>query len=129
MESLTSKQLIFVYNANSGKRNALLDSMHKVFSPSTYDCNLCDITFGLVTENKIWKKFREQSSISMTFLHKDEFTKVYASKFGHKYTFPIVFMENEYDLEVFIATEELNALETPQELIDMIQERTKKMPQ
>ncbi|MFD2099410.1 GTPase [Flagellimonas iocasae] len=126
---MISTQLIFVYNANSGKRNALLDSMHKVFSPSTYDCNLCDITFGLVTENKLWKEFREQSNLPMTFLHKDEFAKSYASKFGHRFTFPIVLMENDYDLEVFISTEELNALQSAQELIEVIQKRSKKMPQ
>lgn len=126
---MISTQLIFVYNANSGKRNALLDSMHKVFSPSTYDCNLCDITFGLVTENKLWKEFREQSNLPMTFLHKDEFAKSYASKFGHRFTFPIVLMENDYDLEVFISTEELNALQSAQELIEVIQKRSKKMSQ
>ncbi|MEW2919994.1 GTPase [Muricauda sp. ANG21] len=122
------KQLLFVYNANSGKRNALLDSMHKVFSPSTYDCNLCDITFGLVGENRIWKKFREQSKMPMSFVHKDEFTKSYASKFGHKFTFPIVLLEGNNGLEIFIPTEELNELQSAQELIDLIRERTKKCP-
>jgi hypothetical protein len=119
------KQLLFVYNANSGKRNALLDSMHKVFSPSTYDCNLCDITFGLVGENRIWKKFREQSKMPMSFVHKDEFTKSYASKFGYKFTFPIVLLEGNNGLEVFIPTEELNELQSAQELIDLIRERIK----
>lgn len=119
------KQLLFVYNANSGKRNALLDSMHKVFSPSTYDCNLCDITFGLVGENRIWKKFREQSKMPMSFVHKDEFTKSYASKFGYKFTFPIVLLEGNNGLEVFIPTEELNELQSAKELIDLIRERIK----
>src|SRR5690606_30777946 len=98
------------------------------FSPSTYNCNLCDITFGLVAENKVWKKFREKSDIQMTFLHKDEFAKTYASKFGHKFTFPIVLFEGNDGLEIFISTEELNALETSQELIDIIKGRTKKCP-
>lgn len=119
------KQLLFVYNANSGKRNALLDSMHKVFSPSTYDCNLCDITFGLVGENRIWKKFREQSKMPMSFVHKDEFTKSYASKFGYRFTFPIVLLEGNNGLEVFIPTEELNELQSAKELIDLIRERIK----
>ncbi len=118
-------KLVFVYNANSGTRNAILDSMHKVISPSTYDCNLCDITFGVLAENRVWKKFREQSQIPMSFMHKDEFSKAYASKFGHKYTFPIVLLEGNDELEIFISTEELNALKSPQELIDTIQERTK----
>ena len=56
MEKQKIEKLIFIYNANSGKHNALLDTMHKIVSPNTYNCNLCDITFGLFTENKTWRK-------------------------------------------------------------------------
>ncbi|MEZ4810591.1 MAG: GTPase [Allomuricauda sp.] len=124
-----TQQLLFVYNANSGAHNAILDSMHKVFSPSTYDCNLCHLTYGLLTENRVWKKFREQSKIPMQFLHKDEFVGDYASKFGHNSAFPIVFLERGYELEVFISPEELNIMQSAQQLIDVIQERIKKISQ
>ncbi len=123
MEKKIREKLIFVYNADSGARNAILDSMHKVFSPSTYDCNLCDITFRVVSENKTWKKFRKASSADMVFLHRDEFQKQYASKFGYKFTFPIVLAEADKGLEVLISTEELNQLKTSQELIDLISQR------
>ena len=111
-----TQKLLFVYNANSGARNALLDSMHKVFSPNTYDCKLCDITFGIVSENKTWKRFRKESPHEMVFLHKDEFTKGYASKFGHKFTFPMV----------LISTEELNQLHTAQDLMALVESRTER---
>ena len=123
MEKQIREKLIFIYNANSGKRNAILDSMHKIFSPSTYDCNLCDITYGLVSENRTWKKFHEESKHDMVFLHKDEFAKKYASKFGAKFTFPIVLIEGINGLEVFISTEELNVLNTPKMLIQLVEER------
>ncbi|MEL6484565.1 MAG: GTPase [Bacteroidota bacterium] len=117
-------KLVFVYNANSGKKNALLDSLHKVISPSTYDCNLCDITFGVVRENRKWKRFRKESQYPMEFLHRDEFQKTHASKFGYKFEFPIVLAEGEKGLEVFISTQELNGLKTPEALIQLIEERT-----
>ncbi|KQC29837.1 hypothetical protein [Flagellimonas eckloniae] len=123
-EKITQK-LIFIYNANSGKRNALMDSMHKVFNPSTYDCKLCDITFGVMTENKTWKKFRQEIELQMEFLHKDEFAKKYASKFGHKFNFPIVLIEGEQGLEILISKEELNQLETANGLVDLVKERVK----
>lgn len=116
-------KLIFVYNADSGKKNAVLDSLHKVFSPATYDCNLCDITYGIIGENKTWKRFRQDSQYPMEFLHRDEFRKTYASKFGYKFDFPIVLMESENGLEVLISTQELNALSTPNELIQRVSER------
>ena len=118
------EKLVFVYNANSGARNAILDSMHKVFSPATYACSLCDITFGVFSENKLWKKFREQSNREMIFLHKDEFAKRYASKFGHKFEFPIVLFEGNKGLEVLIHSAELNQLKDANSLIAMISQRT-----
>ncbi|TMU50914.1 GTPase [Flagellimonas algicola] len=119
-----STQLIFVYNANSGSRNAILDSMHKVFSPSTYQCNLCDITFGLVSENKEWKKFREESVLQMDFLHKDEFVQHMDNHFAKKYSLPIVLVKENEALQVLVETEELNQLGSAKELIDLIQKRT-----
>ncbi len=117
-------KLLFVYNANSGVGNAVLDSMHKVFSPSTYDCNLCDITFGLVSENRTWKRFRQESENEMLFLHRDEFAKLYASKFGYKFTFPIVLIESKTELDVLISTQELDMVKTANELVKLVNERT-----
>jgi hypothetical protein len=115
------EKLLFVYNANSGKGNSFMDTAHKILSPKTYDCNLCDITFGVFAENRIWRKFRNESSLEMEFLHKDEFSKAYASKFGHKFTFPIILAETDNGLEVCVGTEELNALNTPEDLIGILQ--------
>jgi len=123
MHKNKTKKLVFIYNAASGLRNAILDSAHKIVSPKTYDCNLCDITFGVFKEHSVWKNFRKSNSLEMEFLHKDEFKKQYASKFGYAYTFPIVLAQADYDLEVLITTEELYELKTPQELIDLITAR------
>ena len=115
------QKLLFVYNANSGLGNMLLDGAHKILSPSTYECNLCDITFGAFTENKIWKAYRRESALDMEFLHKDEFQEHYASKFGHNFTFPIVLGVTADNLDVFITTEALNSLNNAEELIALMQ--------
>lgn len=123
MKEKSQQRIVFVYNANSGAKNAVLDSMKKVFSPSTYDCKLCEITYGVVAENRTWKKYRQESYHKMTFLHKDEFTKKYASKFGYKFDFPIVLIEGENGLEVLISKGELSELKTPHGLIRLLKER------
>lgn len=123
MKNAAVQKLVFIYNADSGLRNVILDSAHKILSPDTYACSLCDITFGAFTENSVWKKFRKETNLDMEFLHKDEFSKAYASKFGHKFTFPIVLAESNSGLEVFIKTEELNDLENSEALITLVQER------
>lgn len=123
MKNAAVQKLVFIYNADSGLRNVILDSAHKILSPDTYACSLCDITYGAFTENSVWKKFRKETNLDMEFLHKDEFSKAYASKFGHKFTFPIVLAESNSGLEVFIKTEELNDLENSEALITLVQER------
>lgn len=123
MKEKSQQRIVFVYNANSGAKNAVLDSMKKVFSPSTYDCKLCEITYGVVAENRTWKKFRQESNHQMRFLHKDEFSKKYASKFGYKFDFPIALVEGENGLEVLISKSEMNSLKTARGLIELLEER------
>jgi len=110
--------LIFVYNADSGKLNALLDVGHKIVSPDTYKCNLCTLTYGTFAERSAWKEFRESASLNLMFLHKDEFER----QFEKKFPYPIVLRRGQ-TLEVFISTEELNAMSSPEELIELITER------
>ncbi|MDJ0535794.1 MAG: GTPase [Xenococcaceae cyanobacterium MO_207.B15] len=108
-------KLIFVYNADSGWMNTLIDIGHKALSPQTYECNLCGLTFGLVSEHKQWKQFREESDTEMEFLHRDEFEQKYARKFKY----PVILKEDN-DLSVAISQAELNQIKTLDELISQV---------
>lgn len=118
-----NKALIFVYNANSGAKNALLDSAHKVLSPKTYECRLCELTFGLISENKKWKAFRKSSDIEMIFLHKDEYQKNFKSKFEQLYDLPVILHQDNYDLSLLMSKGELNQIEDVEVLIQKIKSR------
>lgn len=121
-----SQKLVFIYNADSGLVNSLLDGAHKIVSPATYACSLCRLTHGAVSEKKLWTQFREElksAGKNLQFLHKDEFRKVYKSKFGHKFTFPILLVEGENGLEILVHTKELNTLDSTEELIALVRER------
>ncbi|MCK5441251.1 MAG: GTPase [Maribacter sp.] len=124
METEKGQKLIFVYNADSGIRNMIIDGAHKIFSPSTYECNLCGITYGMFTENTVWKKFRKENAMKMQFLHTDEFQGQYVSKIGNCPTFPVILMETEGNLEILINTAELDGLQCAENLIDLINART-----
>ena len=116
-------KLIFIYNANSDKVSAVIDGLHKIVSPSTYNCSLCAITFGNFSEDKTWKAFRAESEIEMEFYHKDEFLKKFQSKWLPKFDFPILLSEENGELVVFITSEELNKLENAPQLINEIKKR------
>ena len=105
-------KLIFVYNADSGLVNAVIDIAHKVISPQTYQCNLCALTYGLVGEKDTWEKFRQESDTEMEFLHKDEFEQQYVRKFDY----PVV-LKKDKNLDVAISRAELNEIKTLDELI------------
>ena len=114
--------LLFIYNANSGTLNGLLDTAHKVVSPETYQCELCDLTHGAFTEKKEWLRFRESAKTPMQFLHKDEFLERYKSKWLPQYDFPVVLAVVDSGLEVAISKERFTELQTPQALIKEVRE-------
>lgn len=117
------KKLVFVYNANTGIKNGLLDIAHKILNPSSYECRLCELTFGTFREKSLWKKFRQEHKMEMEFLHKDEFLKTYASKFIPAYTFPIILEVTAHNIDIFMGTTDLNAFTDTQEFIENIQKR------
>ncbi len=131
-------QLIFVYNANSGTISSLLDSAHKIISPATYDCKLCELTHGVFKENEDWSRFRESitknyPSLQLEFLHKDEFNKKYWSKWLPNYDFPIILSKSDavqdYNdgfgtnsgLDIFMSTPDMNGMKTVEELMESIE--------
>jgi len=116
--------LIFVYNANSGTLNALIDSVHKFVNPTTYKCNLCALTFPTFSEDRNWKSFKQKSNLKMEFYHKDEFLKEFKSKWLATYSFPIILSKNNEELEVFISSEELKKIKNTQSLISEITQRS-----
>jgi hypothetical protein len=112
-------ELLFVYNADSGAWNTALDMAHKVFSPKTYSCNLCQVTHGIFQEKKEWGTFVDElkaKGVSCLFYHKDEFYKEYPDC---KDDLPAVFLREE-ELTVQVTAEEMNQIHSLQEMIGVI---------
>ena len=119
------KKLVFVYNATSGTVNALLDSAHKIVSPSTYQCRLCDLTHDTFKEKVEWARFRESvlstSNLQeIEFLHTDKFEKQYKSKWLPKYEYPLILEVSDYGMELFMSNIEINQINTTGDLIEKI---------
>ena len=110
-------KLIFVYNADSGPVNALFDIGHKILSPATYPCNLCQLTHGAFSEKKGWKKFRETSAVEMEFLHKDDFERDH----GMQVEYPVV-LRQDAALEVLLPKSTIDSLADVESLIAAIEE-------
>ena len=110
-------KLLFVYNARSGRLNKYLDIGHKLISPSTYQCSLCALTHDTFLENEVWKAFRTQNPLYMSFLHSDEFEDLYPNT---NLSYPIILKEENSKLSIVLDATELNNLSTLEELIEQI---------
>lgn len=110
-------RVVFVYNANSGKLNALMDAGHKLLSPSTYSCRLCTLTYDTFTEKSIWKSFRNETQIFMDFYHKDEF-EVQFPKIKHIY--PTILKLEGSQLTTVLTNEDLERISDVKQLIERL---------
>ena len=97
-------ELIFVYNANSGKWNGYLDIMHKIFSPKTYPCSLCAITYGTFKIREEWAEFKETLEVPLSFLHKDE----WLAQYGIEDKLPAIFYKDGEKIINWISAETLD---------------------
>lgn len=119
-------KLIFVYNADSGLKNALIDSAQKILSPKNYQCKLCELTYNAFGERKVWKKFRKNVNVEMKFLHADEFENLYKSKFRPAFELPVVLIENQYELDLLLSNKTLDEIKDAKGLIDRIEKYLKR---
>jgi hypothetical protein len=118
-------ELILVYNADSGFFNIIKDGLHKAISPSTYQCNLCALTYGTVIMRNEWKTFIDKLKIPTEFLHRDEFLRKLKS---HPHNvgdvkFPAVFLDKEGKISLLITHNEINECKTLKDLMNLITEK------
>ena len=112
-----SKQLVFVYNADSGVFNTLTDIAHKVFSPQTYACTLCAISHSYFNERDEWKDFIRSLEADCEFLHRDEFEEKYDFKSP---AFPSIYVKNDGVLTLCLDTDGINECDSMEKLKDKI---------
>ncbi|MFX0002474.1 MAG: hypothetical protein ACFE9C_03490 [Candidatus Hodarchaeota archaeon] len=134
MSEDNGKRLIFVYNAESGGIfTGLKDTLHKTFRKSTYQCNLCAVTFGAFGMKKDWKnfvndlgvpvEFKKKDKFKFEFLHKDEFSEKYDVADAK---FPSAYILDESGLNLFISQDEMNAVNSIDELKDLVNQKVEK---
>ena len=116
------KKIIFVYNANSGLFSSLKDTIHKTVSPKTYQCSLCQITFGAFNMKEDWKEFIQKLPYEIEFLHKDEFNKKYGKT---EYDFPNAFTIKNGKPDLLISDKEINSAKSIEDLKDLVKNKIK----
>jgi hypothetical protein len=112
--------LVFVYNADSGLFNTLSDIGHKIFSPNTYQCRLCEITHSYFHMRSEWQEYVENLGIECEFLHRDEFKNKYVLD---DYAFPAIYVKSADGLAFCLGPQDINQCTKIEELRALIRER------
>ncbi len=112
--------LIFVYNADSGFVNTLLDIGHKIVSPQTYACNLCAITHSTFSMRDEWKRFVGGLKLPVEFLHRDELTRQYGIS---GIALPAVFHKTDAGLQEWISSEEISRCHSLDDLQRLVENK------
>lgn len=109
-------RLIFVYNADGGIAQAVLDALHKTLSPSTYPCSLCAITYGPVSMKPRWRNWLKTLPMEAVFYHRDDCP-------FEPGTLPAILIEREGEVTTFIDSVRMNSLPDLEALIVEIEKR------
>ena len=114
------KRLVFVYNADSGLFNTVTDIAHKILSPDTYACQLCNLTHGHFRVRREWVAFLENLDIECRFLHRDEFQAEYGSG---DIGLPAIYLEQNGTLTPWINRKDIEACQSLDALKTLIRSR------
>jgi hypothetical protein len=117
----SDKSLVFVYNADSGLFNALGDMSHKIFSPGTYQCNLCALTYSTFGMRQSWKQFLDTLDRPVEFLHADELKQLYGVS---SIPLPAVFCNKGGNLKVLVNASEIQSCRTLDELKQLVKKKS-----
>lgn len=100
------ERLLMIYNADGGLVNGALDLLHKLFSPATYACRLCELTYGNLGMKRDWRKTIDGLPLPVTFLHRDEFLAAFP---GNRTALPAILIEAQGALSTLVSADDFAA--------------------
>jgi hypothetical protein len=104
---MNAPKLVFVYNADAGFMNGMMDSLHKTMSPDTYECALCAITHGFFSMDKSWRAYLKALPIDAAFFHRKDFAEAYPST---QTVLPAILLDHDGALSELVGAKEMKAL-------------------
>lgn len=99
-------RILFVYNADAPLLVQFKDFIHKIVSPETYPCSLCQITFGNLGMKRAWRRFVQNLPYPAVFLHRDELVGENPQLLEHQ--LPAIFVEEGAEITLMVSAEDLN---------------------
>lgn len=115
------RRLVIVYNANAGLLAGVMDSVHKLVSPSTYPCQLCAVTYGLTSMRAQWRAFLGTLGLEARFHHRPDFRAAFPQ--AAHWPLPLIAVEADGVLTELVSAADLAAIPDVSALIRVVQAR------
>jgi len=116
------KELIFVYNIDSGFFSQIKRFLRKIIQPKICDCRLYRLTYSTFILKKEWQEFIVSLPFKLKFLYRNEFTRNYPEY--RKLKLPVVLFRGGEVVGPLITADVFNRIEG---LEDLISELNKKL--
>lgn len=113
------RRLVIVYNANAGIAAGVMDSVHKIVSPSTYPCQLCAVTYGLVAMKREWRVFLDGLGMEVLFHHRPDFRVAFPQ--AADWPLPLVAVEQDGELHSVVSAADFGGIADLAALIAVLQ--------
>jgi hypothetical protein len=118
-------RLLMIYNADGGLVNGAMDLLHKTFSPATYPCRLCDVTYGPLGMKRDWRATIDALPLPVTFLHRDEWQ---AEIPGDATPLPAILRDQAGQLSTLVSAEDFAAIRSLDALKALLADRLSALP-
>lgn len=112
---MSQPKVIFVYNAQSGLFSALSDYVHKIVSPSTYECQLCAVTYGNLGMRSKWASYVESLPAQVIFTYRDKLRD--NQPLMKNAELPAAFVLKGGETTLAVSAQDMNACQTEDDMI------------
>ena len=104
-------EILFVYNVDLTPFALLSDFVHRIVSPETYPCRLCDLTYDRFTMKGEWKRFVASLPADCAFELRDRFQRKYPAH--AEVPLPAIFRRTAQGrLDTLLSADEINRATT-----------------
>lgn len=118
---MAGRRLVMVYNANAGILAGVMDSVHKIVSPATYDCRLSAVTHGLTSMKRDWRAFLEETGMELLIHHRPDFRQAFPQ--AANWPLPLVAVEQDGELTQLISAQDFAAIPDLPALVAVVRAR------
>tara|TARA_Y100000817_G_scaffold283947_1_gene250192 strand:+ start:599 stop:1012 length:414 start_codon:yes stop_codon:yes gene_type:complete len=109
-------KIYFIYNAENDFFSIMGDFFHKSFSPKTYPCSLCGLTYGVAFKKKIWKEYIDSLEYGHRFIYSNQLDEFK----GDVGKLPVVLFGDKMQYQILVSSDEMKQMVDLEELIHKI---------